>query len=346
MPSLPYLTADLPGIGGVLKEQPEDFIVEEIPGYEPCGKGEHLFLWVEKRDLSAEQMTQQIAKALRIPMRDVGAAGLKDRRAVTRQFVSVPARSAERIEAIDSDSMTVLHSARHTNKLRTGHLRGNRFSILVRETVSDALQRAGPIEEKINGFGFPNYYGEQRFGREGETLVLGFDLLRGAKTTREIPASRRRSLLRLALSAVQSFLFNQALAQRLAEGTLQRVLSGDVMQVRESGGLFVAEDVPREQARYEAGETAVTGPMFGVKMKLPAGEVLERETRLLAENRLSPEDFRAFRKMLPGTRRAYVVRPEGLAFEAHPEGLRFSFTLPAGAYATVLLREFIEPVED
>ncbi len=133
---LPYFTADLPGIGGVIKQSPEDFVVEEIPAYEPSGEGEHLFLWIEKRDVSAEQLTRHIAKVLNIPNRDIGVAGLKDRTAITRQYVSVPAQCAKRIGNIETDSIQILSFAKHQNKLRTGHLKGNRFSILVRD-VSD-----------------------------------------------------------------------------------------------------------------------------------------------------------------------------------------------------------------
>ncbi|MFO1096230.1 MAG: tRNA pseudouridine(13) synthase TruD, partial [Planctomycetaceae bacterium] len=133
----PFLTADLPGIGGLLKQSPDDFVVEEIPAYVPSGEGEHLFLWVEKRDLSAEQLHARISRVLQISRNDVGIAGLKDRRAVTRQFVSVPAKSAARIADIDCPELRVLSATPHRNKLRTGHLRGNRFEILVRDVCPD-----------------------------------------------------------------------------------------------------------------------------------------------------------------------------------------------------------------
>src|SRR6266568_1045695 len=128
----PLLTADLPGIGGTIKQQLADFEVEEIPAYEPCGQGEHLFLWIEKRGLGAEFFARQIAKRLDVPPGEVGIAGLKDRHAITRQMVSVPASAEARLLQLDGEGISLLRVSRHTNKLRSGHLRGNRFRVLVR----------------------------------------------------------------------------------------------------------------------------------------------------------------------------------------------------------------------
>ena len=345
MNSTIFLTADLPGIGGVLKREPEDFVVEEIPAYEPCGEGEHLFLWVEKRDLSAEQMHWLIARGLGISKNDVGIAGLKDRRAVTRQYVSVPAKCEPLIGELDAPDLRVLSATRHRNKLRTGHLRGNRFEILVRDVTSDALPRALAIADVIRDRGFPNYYGEQRFGIDDETVTLGFDLLAGRKQPRDIPAKRRRFLLRLALSAVQSRLFNDVLAERIADRRLHRIEVGDVMQVVASGGCFVVEDVEAEQARFDRQETVVTGPMFGVQMKPPAGAPLEREEAVLARHGITAGMLAEYRKLIPGARRAQVIWPEGLEIEAVEEGLELRFGLPSGVYATVLLRELMKVVD-
>ncbi len=339
---LPYLTAELPGVGGVIKREPEDFCVEELPLYEPCGEGDHLFLWIEKRDVSAEMLTQQIAKALSVGRADVGVAGLKDRRAITRQHVSVPARCEDRIAAIETDSIRVIRVARHGNKLKTGHLKGNGFEVLVRETCHDTAARATPIAEVIRQRGFPNNYGSQRFGHGGETLSLGLDLLAGRKSERDIPRNRRRFLLRLSLSAVQSAIFNEVLSKRIRDGLLDRVLPGDVMQVRASGGPFVAEDAPREQERFEQGETVISGPMFGLKMRHPTGEAADRELAALAVFGLTPGSFAAWRKLLPGTRRPLLAVARDLTIKAAEPGLRLRFELNRGAYATSLLREFMK----
>ncbi len=339
---LPFLTAELPGTGGRLKQRPEDFFVEEIPAYDPCGEGEHLFLWIEKTDVAADELLRHIARTLGISPRDVGTAGLKDRRAVTRQFVSVPAGCEAGVGRIETDRIHVLRSLRHRNKLRTGHLRGNRFSILVRDLDSDAAARAAPIAEAISRLGFPNYYGEQRFGREEETLRVGLDLLHGTCGPQSISPARRRFLLRMSLSAVQSALFNAVLAERLRDGLFGTVLPGDVMQVVASGGQFVAIDAAAEQPRFDSRQTSLTGPIFGPRMTAPQHEPAAREGRILSAWGLSPEDFTRFAKLTSGTRRPLVVWPDELRFEGESEGLRFEFRLPSGVYATTLLREFMK----
>jgi tRNA pseudouridine13 synthase len=344
-PDTPCLTETLPGIGGMLKSLPEDFVVEEIPAYEPCGEGEHLFLWVEKRDVAAEQLMHHLSQSLGVRHGDIGVAGLKDRHAVTRQYVSVPATAEANLSKVDSERIQVLRASRHRNKLRTGHLKGNRFEVLVRDVCLEAMTRASAICDVVRRQGFPNYYGSQRFGRDGETLSLGHDLLAGRRRPGDIPPSRRRFLLRLALSAVQSALFNDVVAQRVGKGRLQDVLSGDVMQVVASGGCFVVEKVDREQQRYDARETVLTGPLFGPKMMVPGGDAAVCEEQTLLRHSLSRESFSNYRKLLPGARRAAVVWLGDLSVMEESEGLRFRFTLPAGAYATVLLQEFrkVEP---
>ena len=337
----PYLTPQVAGTGGQWKVEPSDFVVEEIPAYELSGTGEHLFLWIEKTDIAANDLARHLSRTLQCPPQEIGIAGLKDRRAITRQFVSIPAKLEPSVAQIDTDRIRVLSQRRHGNKLRTGHLRGNRFSILIRNVAESALENAAVVAEEIRQWGFPNYYGTQRFGFGGGTLQTGVDLLAGRKKSRDLPGDRR-FLLRFALSAVQSDLFNQALAQRLTDGLLKTVLQGDIMEVVDSGGKFVAEDIAAEQPRYEAGETAVTGPIYGMKMREPTGEPAEREAKLLESSGLRPEHFAKYTNLMTGTRRAYVVRPGELSVSSEPTGLRFEFSLPSGAYATSLLREFLK----
>lgn len=337
---LPYLSADLPGLGGTIKEQIEDFVVEEIPAYPPEESGEFLFLWVEKRGLSAEQLTSHLARDLGIAHQDVGMAGMKDRQAITRQMVSVPAKCEPRLPQVTHEQIRILEIHRHRHKLRTGHLRGNRFSVLVRGAADDALEKAAAIDERIKSAGCPNYFGDQRFGRDAETLQLGLDLLRGRKSPGSIPRARRKFLLRLALSAVQSAIFNRALTDRLRAGTIHRVFAGDVMQVTASGGPFVVEDIEREQTRYDARETVLSGPIFGPKMKRATGEAGLAEEQLLTAYGFTAGAFEKFSNLTPGTRRPYLIWPAELQIASEPDGLRLQFTLPSGCYATVVLREF------
>lgn len=340
---LPYITPQTPGHGGVLKQQPEDFEVEEIPAYQPSGEGDHLFLWVQKRDTSAEMLTQHLARTLNLPPMEIGVAGMKDRRAITKQWTSVPASAEPRIGRVDTDAIQVLKTARHRHKLRTGHLKANRFSILVREVEPQAIAHARTIAEAISRHGFPNYFGDQRFGRDRETLALGWSLLRGEKSPQDIPRKRRKFLLRLALSAVQSELFNRCLARRLTDGTLLKVFPGDVMQVRESGGVFHVEDPAAEQLRFDAGETTLTGPLFGPKMKAPTQAPADWENETLAEHNIPRQAFEQYRKLTPGGRRPYLIRPNELETAEEQHGIRYHFTLPSGVYATTLLREFMKP---
>jgi tRNA pseudouridine13 synthase len=354
----PLLTSDLPGIGGRIKQSPEDFEVEEIPAYEPSGQGEFLYLWIEKRDLGADYFFRQIARRLDIPLNEVGAAGMKDRHALTRQMISVPASAEDRLVHLEGDGIRLLKVSRHVNKLRPGHLHGNRFRILIRNVNS--TNDLAALIERLRNSGLPNYYGPQRFGRDGETVQLGLAQL-GALMQPRSPGqksspsesgeseakparSRRLSpwLRRLALSAAQSALFNYCLGRRLADGLFRRVLAGDVMAKWPYGGLFVADDVQREQARFDARETVTTGPMFGRKMFAAGGEARQREEAVLADAGLTPSSFAGFGKLLQGTRRKNLVYLDDLHVSEEAEGVRMCVSLPAGSYATVLLREFMK----
>jgi tRNA pseudouridine13 synthase len=337
---LPWITGNIVGLGGLSKVHAEDFVVEEIPAYPPEESGEFLFLWVEKRGLSAEQLVSHLARCLKIAHQDVGTAGMKDRQAVTRQMVSVPARCLPLVESFAHEQIRVLEIHRHRHKLRAGHLQGNLFSILVRDVAAGAEEIARSIADELARTGVPNFFGDQRFGRDAETLKLGLQLLQGTKQPGDIPRARRKFLLRLALSAVQSALFNRALVERMSDGHISQVLAGDVMQVVASGGPFVVIDPAIEQPRFDARETVISGPIFGPKMKQPTGEVARREARLLDAAGIPTEAFERYSKLTPGTRRPYLIWPRGLAITAEPAGIRLEFSLPAGCYATIVLREF------
>jgi len=342
-PSLvpPLLTSDLPGCGGTIRSKNEDFEVEEVASYEPCGEGEHLFLWVEKRGMAPEFFARTIAQRLGISPAAVGTAGLKDRHAVTRQWVSVPLDAEPRLAKLESDELRVLRTGRHSNKLKPGHLRGNRFNILIRDPNPDAMASTNAILGRIREQGLPNFYGPQRFGRDGSTLDLGWQCLE-----KKAPRRIRPFLFRFALSAVQSFLFNDVLARRLWDGLFRRVIPGDVMAKWPAGGMFTTEDPATEQVRFDAKEIVSAGPMFGKKTFPADGVAAAREAAVLADHGLTPDSFGGFGKLVLGTRRHNLVYLDDIAADWEPAGLRLRFTLPAGSYATVLLHEVMKTTPD
>jgi tRNA pseudouridine13 synthase len=175
---LPYLTADQPGIGGQLKVAPEDFFVEEIPLYLPSGQGQHIYVEIEKRDLSTFAAIKLIARALNISPREIGYAGLKDARAVTRQMLSIDRVAPEAVETLKLPNVKTLRVSRHHNKLKIGHLAGNRFVIRVRQVTPEAQPKAEAILATLIQKGVPNFFGEQRFGHRSNTHLLGETLVR------------------------------------------------------------------------------------------------------------------------------------------------------------------------
>jgi len=175
-----YITPDLPGIGGSIKAREEDFLVEEQPRYQPCGEGEHCYLFIEKRGLSTQDAVAIVARHFRVPRRAIGFAGMKDRRAITRQVVSIhtPGCTIDDFPMLQHPRLSVLWADMHTNKLRLGHLRGNRFSVKVRGVRMTQVLGARAILERLARFGVPNFAGEQRFGVRLNNHILGRHMLR------------------------------------------------------------------------------------------------------------------------------------------------------------------------
>lgn len=174
-----YLTSGLPGTGGTIKDSIEDFCVEEIPLYLPCGEGEHLYTVIEKRGVTTLDAIRRLARALKLSERDVGYGGMKDARGVTRQTVSLPRVKPEEVLALELPGIRILSAVRHRNKLKLGHLAGNRFRIRVRGVVPDALSRAEAILAVLARRGVPNRFGEQRYGVQGNSHLIGRAMLAG-----------------------------------------------------------------------------------------------------------------------------------------------------------------------
>jgi tRNA pseudouridine13 synthase len=337
---LPYLTADLPGTGGTLRTRPEDFAVDEIAAYAPSGAGDHVFVHVEKRGLTTQMAVERIARALEVNVRDIGVAGMKDRHAVTRQWLSLPPPvTPEQALALSIEDVRVLEAVRHGHKLRTGHVRANRFVLRVRGVgpevgVAEARARA-ILDVLAKPPGAPNFYGEQRFGREGDNAARGRELLAGGKPPRD------RKLARLLVSALQSELFNAWLTARMTDGLYTRVLAGDVLH-KLGGGMFTCDDAATDEARLAAGELVVTGPMFGDTMRAAAGDAAAREDAILAAAGLGRDRFASVRAIAEGTRRDASIQVGEPSVTAEGETLEVAFTLPGGAYATTVMREVMK----
>jgi tRNA pseudouridine13 synthase len=323
----------------VFFSSPETFLVEEIPAYLPSGEGDHTFLWVEKRGVTTPEAVKRLARALEVPERDAGYAGLKDRHATTRQWVSVPKVAPEVALAALVTDVRVLEARRHGNKLRTGHLRGNRFEVVLTEVGDGEAAVLTASFEALVRDGLPNRFGQQRFGAAGDNVAAGLAILRGERRERD---HRRRRLL---LSAVQSEVFNRALALR-APGGLLRLRPGDVLQKTASGGLFVTEDLATDQARVDAGELCPTGPLPGSReIEPPPGtEAADLESAAMAQVGVTRQELASAGRDLPGARRPVMIQvtlpADAPAVEADPaqRSLRLRFSLPAGSYATAVLQ--------
>jgi len=334
---VPFLTSDVPGCGGAFKESPEDFEVEEIPAYEPNGlpDGEHAFLWIEKRGRSTNEVAKLIARHVGIGDRDVSWAGLKDRNAVTRQWLSLPWKAAQKLEGFSVPGVTVLKTSRHRNKLKTGHLRGNQFTLVLRG-VAD-VDAAKTSFERLGELGLPNAFGAQRFGVRGDNAERGKQILLAGGRHRD------RFERKLFLSAFQSKLFNEVLGLRMTRGSFSKVLLGDVLKKQETGGEFVSTDPMVDQPRADAFEVSPTGPMFGPEMRAPTDEAAALEAEVLGSSGVTAETFVAGGDETRGTRRLLRVRLTDPRFEVlEPHVLKLRFSLPAGSYAAVVLGELLK----
>jgi tRNA pseudouridine13 synthase len=316
---------------------PEDFVVDEIPAYAPTGEGGHTFVRVEKRDATTEEIARALARAADVAPRDVGYAGRKDRCAIARQWLSVPGLDPEHALALELPRARVLEAARHPHKLRTGHLRGNAFAIALRGVGAADLPRLRERLARLERGGFPNRFGAQRFGRDGDNAARGAALLAGREHVRD------RRAARFLVSALQAAVFNEVLRARPL--ALDAVEVGDVAVVEASGGLFVVDDAAREAPRAAAFEISATGPIFGTRATEPRGAPAERECAALRALGLDPEAPLAAPRGIPlrGSRRPLRARSEGSRIDATDAVPRLCFTLGAGSYATVLVEELLCP---
>lgn len=368
-PTLPYLSATLPGIGGTLRATAEHFIVEELPLYEPSGEGTHLYLNLTKSGLTTKDVQMRLERILQVERNSVGFAGLKDKAACTTQTFSVPvdyATSQEAaavadqqiVEQITAELPVTVHWARrHGNKLKPGHLLGNRFCITVTDLalpITEALSRAEAIATILRERGLPNFFGAQRFGLDGANAEKGLALLRNKRR------ERNPWLRKFLISAYQSYLCNRYLIRRLEMDAFDHLLLGDVVKKHETGGMFEVTDLAVETPRYLAKEISFTAPLYGAKLWPAQAEAGALEEAIQAEAAVKPEDWRKAR--VDGTRRyGRLLLPEllispksgsdmALPVDSHLEetsaqrraALEFTFILPKGSFATIVLREFMK----
>lgn len=325
-----------PAAAGVIRTCPEDFRVDEIPLVEPDGEGEHALLHIEKRNSNTDWVAKQLARLADVPNRDVSYAGLKDRNAVTRQWFSVRLAGKPEPEwrSLESDDLRVLGCHRHSRKLRTGALRGNRFLISVRQLTGDqdALEaHLGRIQQE----GVPNYFGEQRFGHGGGNLAAAQSLFAG-----EMKRVNRR-LRGIYISAARSLLFNQILARRVEQGSWNRLLEGERVMLDGSASSFSAEQIDAElQGRLQEMDVHPSGPLWGRGRTDVTTLAAEVEHRAL-------EGFEEWQQGLERCgaemgRRALRAPVRDMEWWFEGDVLILGFSLPKGSYATAVLRECLD----
>jgi len=348
---------------GRIRSQLEDFQVVEDLGFEPSGDGHHLFIRVRKRGANTQWIAQRIAHAAGVQVSRVGYAGMKDRFAVTEQTFSLhlPGKPDPDLSSIEDEEFEVLEMKRNRRMVKRGGLRGNAFRIVVRDlkrsgetggpddetggdVADDSNIAAEPVDragieqrlERVAADGVPNYFGPQRFGHSGNNLAMAVGLFKGAHR------ERNRHKRGLYLSAARSYLFNQVLSQRVKDGTWNVALDGDTMSLDGSRSFFRTETIDDEiRRRLSEMDIHPSGPLWGQGKRVVAGEALALEERLLEPYTLWREGLEHWK--MHAKRRSLRLPVREFTWSWEDDGaLALSFALPAGTYATTVLREIIE----
>ncbi len=342
MPSLAYANGES-RCQGVYKSRAEDFVVEEQIAFTLSGEGEHLWCWVEKKGENTDWVSHQLAKWAGVRTSRVGVAGQKDRHAVTRQWFSIqlPGQEDPDPQALQLDSVRILKMVRHQRKLQTGGLQGNRFELVIRDIQGECADLETRLQS-IREQGVPNYFGEQRFGNHGRNLPKATEFFNGQLTR------LKRNQKSMYISAARSWIFNQILSKRIEQQSWNRFMPGDVMQLEGSSRWFEDDGSAELAVRVEQQDLHPTGAMVG-RGELPTKQsVLALESEVLNE---FPQWAEGLDKLgLKQDRRALRVLPKELTWQwlSDEDGtkvLQVCFTLPAGSYATMVLRELMQ-VED
>ncbi|MCG9696058.1 tRNA pseudouridine(13) synthase TruD [Shewanella sp. Isolate11] len=321
----PLSTADL-------RTHNSDFMVDEILPFMPTGEGEHHMLHIRKEGLNTADVARMISSFASVHPKEVTFAGQKDKNAITTQWfgVRIPGKETPDWQALNTEQLTLLSSSRHSKKLRTGALAGNRFTLTLRavSNVEDLLKRIALVQQT----GVPNYFGEQRFGHDGKNLIFGRQMLAGKK----VKDRNKRSMY---LSAVRSYLFNQVVSARLAQYGTQ-VLDGDCVMLSGSKSYFVAN--PWDEAlhsRLQQKDIQLSAPLWGRGQALSQGDALEFESQVIEP---FSEDCSGLEQAgLNQERRTLLLEPQHLSYEVNADTLVLKFALPAGCFATSVLRELV-----
>ncbi|MGH8353189.1 MAG: tRNA pseudouridine(13) synthase TruD [Pseudomonas sp.] len=320
----------------LLKATAEDFQVDEVLDIPLAGEGEHLWLWVEKRGLNTEEAARRLARAAGVPLKTISYAGLKDRQALTRQWFSLhlPGKADPELSAAEGETLRILKSLRHKRKLQRGAHAANGFTLRLTQLQTDRAALEARLQQ-IAAQGVPNYFGAQRFGYRGGNVVEARDF-----ASRQALPEQRNLRSRL-LSAARSYLFNRVLAARVADGSWQQVREGDLLAFTDSRSFFMAGAAECADPRLAILDLHPTGPLWGAGESPTAGATQALEQALAAEE-AALRDWLGEAGMAH-ERRILRLPIGGLTWHyPEPDILQLEFVLPAGCFATVVVRELVD----
>ncbi len=321
---------------GIIRQNLEDFKVDEIPAFECSGEGEHAFIHIEKRGENTDYIARQLARFAGVRQRDVSYAGLKDRHAVTTQWFSVwlPGKPDPDWSVLNSDNLKILQTQRHSRKLKRGSLAGNQFSLIIRDWSGDKAYLEQQLQQIKLG-GVPNYFGAQRFGREGNNINKVLALFSGQE---KIPKDKRG----LFLSAARSYIFNEIVSARVQQGNWNEFITGDVMMFNDSHSFFKTDSENTGiEKRLNDLDIHPTAILFGKGELESAQDMAVLEQKIIEQQNELAKGLIAFG--LEQDRRAIRCQVKDLQWQFIAEqSVALQFSLNAGCYATAVLKELFE----
>jgi len=325
-----------PEITGALRTQEADFKVFEQLPFELTGEGEHLYIYIRKTGTNTVYVARELAKYFEVKESLVAYAGLKDRFAVTEQWFAVhlPGKQSYDLSDLKIDGVEILHWQRHNKKLRTGALSGNRFVITLRN-VSDIKQLQQRWQLAVT-HGVPNYFGEQRFGINGNNIEMAKAMFAGKK----VRDKKKRSLY---LSAARSLMFNQCISARIEKNTFEAPQLGDIMMLAGSQSIFIPESMNAEiEHRFNEHDIDITCPMWGRGQLKTTDGVLALEQDIAQQNAELRDGLERAGLKQERRRARLLVTNATLAVLEDNTSVELAFDLPAGCFATTLLRELLD----